>query len=106
MPKQLPGLGHRAIIRYNRLAKEIGALNYQLRAGKASGAVSPFTITTLNHLIRHANALFKSHADLPRFGWIDPAGHFTWSDLALLVARLTAASLEFEERYAHLQGPN
>ena len=99
----LPSLGPRAIDAYNRFAKELAAFNYVLRKAKPAGPVSAGTLLTLNGLINLANRLFRRHADLPRFIQVDTRVPMAQADLAVLVARLTAASLHFEERYAHLK---
>ena len=97
-----PNLGPRAIQRYNRFAKELAAFNYVLRSTKLGGPVSLNTLITLNGLVRLANRLFNRLPDMPRFWAADLRGTMTQADLAVYVARLTAASLHFEQRYAHL----
>lgn len=95
-------LGHRAITAYNRLSRELAALNYVLRVAKPAGIVSEFTLRGLNRAIRTANRLFCREAELPSFAMLDPITPMTVADFTILVARLTAAALAFEERYARL----
>ncbi|SMQ71000.1 hypothetical protein SAMN06295905_1924 [Devosia lucknowensis] len=99
----LPHLGPKAIDAYNRFAKELAAFNYALRFAKPSGPVDSHTLFTLNGLIMVARRLFRRHPDLPRFFPVDTQGPMTQADLVITVARLTAASLHFEDRYAHLK---
>ncbi|WEK05361.1 MAG: hypothetical protein P0Y65_03640 [Candidatus Devosia phytovorans] len=97
----LPNLGPRAITRYNRFSRELAAFNYALRANKP-GPVGTHTLFALNGLFLLANRLFRHHKDLPHFfqlGINEPISH---NDLAIYVARLSAAGLAFEERYANL----
>ncbi|KKB07221.1 hypothetical protein [Devosia chinhatensis] len=103
-PSDLPRLGPRSINAYNRLARELAAFNYVLRHTKASGPVTASTLFTLNGLILSARRLFRRHPDMPVFFPVDIGQPMTLTDLNILVARLNAASLHFEERYAHLQG--
>lgn len=98
----LPTLGPRAIRSYNRLAKDIAAFNYVLRIAKPSGPVGRETIATLNGLALMANRLFRHHSDLPRFAGVALDHTMSQADLAIAVARLNAACVHFEERYAHL----
>jgi hypothetical protein len=86
---------------YNRFAKEIAAINF-IRREKPGGALGSSTLATCNRLIAAANRIFSPEPDLPRFAPIDPGTPMTQADLVLLTARLTAAALEFEARYAHL----
>ncbi|MEO5807315.1 hypothetical protein [Devosia sp.] len=96
-------LSPRTINAYNRFAKEIAAINF-IRREKPSGALGSSTVATCNKLVAAANRLFKPEPDMPRFLRIDPTTPMTQADLRLLTARLTAAALDFEERYAHLSG--
>ena len=100
----LPQLGPRAINAYNRFASDLAAFNYVLRHTKANGPVSDPTLMTLNGLINMARRLFRRHPDLPRFIPFNFSGTMTLTDLNIHVTRLNAASLHFEERYAHLSG--
>ena len=97
-----PNLRPRAIHAYNRFAKELAAFNYTLRYARPTGPVDSQTLFTLNGLILVATRLFRRHPDLPRFFPVDTRGPMTQADLVIYVARLTAASLHFEERYDHL----
>ena len=95
-------LGHRAITAYNRLSRDLAALNYVLRIAKPTGTVGEFTLRNLNQAIRTANRLFCREAELPRFAVLDPIMPLSVADFAILVARLSAAALAFEARYARL----
>lgn len=100
-------LGHRAMTAYNRLSRELAALNYVLRIVKPTGMVGASTLQSLNHALLTADRLFCREAELPRFGRLDPAKPLTMADFTILVTRLTAAALAFEERYAQLRAaPN
>ena len=96
-----PHLSQRAIVAYNRFAKDVAALNY-VRHVKPGGPLGASTVALCNRLAILANRLFGQEPGLPRFFRIDPLTPMTTSDLVLFTARLTAASLAFEERYAHL----
>ena len=96
-----PHLSQRAIVAYNRLSKDVAALNY-VRHVKPGGPIGASTVALCNRLGTLANRLFGQEPGLPRFFRIDPLTPMTTSDLVLFTARLTAASLAFEERYAHL----
>ena len=98
----LPPLGNRSIDSYNRLNRDVAAFNYVLRVAKPAGACNAHTLFTLNGLFNQANRLFRHHADLPHFFHVDLGATMSQADLAVVVARLTAACLAFEERYAHL----
>ena len=97
-----PHLSPRAIAAYNRLAREVAALNYLTRIAKPAGLLGEDGRTSLNRALRIANRLYRRETSLPSFGLIDPQAPLTTADLVLLVARLTTAGLAFEERYAHL----
>ena len=99
----LPHLGPKAINAYNRFARELAAFNFALRHARPSGPVDSQTLFTLNGLLAVARRLFRRHADLPRFFLVDTQGPMTQADLVITVARLTAASLHFEDRYDHLK---
>lgn len=98
----LPHLGTRGIASYNQLNRDLAAFNYVLRVARPSGACNAHTLFTLNGLFIRANRLFRRHADLPHFVPVSLDATMSQADLAILVARLTAACLAFEERYAHL----
>ena len=98
----LPQLGNRGIDSYNRLNRDLAAFNYVLRVTKHPGACNAHTLFTLNGLFNQANRLFRRHTDLPRFVQVDIDATLSQADLAVIVARLTAACLAFEERYAYL----
>ena len=98
----LPQLGNRSIASYNRLNRELAAFNYVLRVARPPGACNAHTLFTLNGLFNRANLLFRRHADLPHFINVSIDATMSQADLAISVARLTAACLAFEERYAHL----
>ena len=102
----LPHLGPRAITAYNRFAKDLAAFNYVLQHSGAKGPVGVTTLMTLNGLIATTRRLFRRHPDLPRLLPVDIDTPMTPTDLAIHVARLNAASLHFEERYAHLTRPS
>ena len=98
----LPQLGNRAIDSYNRLNRDLAAFNYVLRVTRQPGACNAHTLFTLNGLFNQANRLFRRHADLPHFIQVDIDATLSQADLAIAVARLTAACLAFEARYANL----
>jgi hypothetical protein len=98
----LPPLGPRGITRYNQLNRDVAAFNYVLRGSKSAGACNAHTLFTLNGLLRSANLLFRRHRDLPYFFQVDIDVPLSQADLAIIVARLTAACLAFEARYAQL----
>ena len=98
----LPHLSPRAITAYNRLAREMAALNYLTISAKPAGVLGEEGRTCLNRALGLANRLFRREKSLPSLGLIDHQAQLTQADLVLLVARLTTASLAFEERYAHL----
>jgi len=97
----LPHLSPRAIVAYNRLAKDIAALNY-VRHVKPGGPLGSSTVALCNRMVNLANRLFGQEPGMQRFSRIDPVTPMTQSDLVLFTARLTTASVAFEERYAHL----
>ena len=103
MPANKPNLSPRAIAAYNRLSKEVAALNYLTRVAKPAGLVGDEGRLCLSRALRLANRLYRREAAMLSLGAIDPTAPLTNADLVLLVARLTAAGLAFEERYAHLQ---
>ena len=102
MTTTLPKLSPRAIIAYNRLSREVAALNYLTRSPKPVGALGEEGRRALNRALRMANRLFRREKSLPSLALIDPQDPLTQADIVLLVARLTTASQAFEERYAHL----
>ena len=102
MPANKPNLSPRAITAYNRLSKEVAALNYLTRVAKPAGLLGEDGRTALNRALRIANRLYRRETSMPGFGVIDPRAPLTNADLVLLVARLTTAGQAFEERYAHL----
>jgi hypothetical protein len=93
-------LGHRAAHRYNRLAKELAAFNYVLRRTTLKGPVEIQTFYALNGMIQLANRLFRRHPDIQWFMPIDVDGTMTQADLAIIVARLTAACSAFESKFS------
>ncbi|KQX42813.1 hypothetical protein ASD04_02295 [Devosia sp. Root436] len=97
-----PKLSRRAIIAYNRFSKDLAALNYVLRKAKPTGMVGDLTLRQFNAICHAANRLFAREPAMPRFLWIDLERPLTVADFAILVSRLTAASLAFEERYEYL----
>ncbi|KQX40005.1 hypothetical protein ASD04_04985 [Devosia sp. Root436] len=101
----LPNLSPKSIAAYNRFAKELAAFNAMLIKSKKPQPVQDETLMALNGLIIIANRLFRRHADLPRFFGVSVNKPMAHADLAVLVGRLTAASLHFEERYHHLTVP-
>ena len=100
-----PQLSHRAITAYNRLSRDLAALNYVLRVAKPTGMVGDLTLRNFNHILHAANRLFCREAGMPRFVRIDLDRPLTVADFAILVTRLSAAAVTFEERYAHLTVP-
>lgn len=98
----MPHLGRRAIIAYNRLSRDLAALNYVLRIAKPSGMVGDLTLRQFNGICHAANRLFCRELALPRFYMIDLERPLTVADFTILVARLTMAAQAFEERYSHL----
>ncbi|MGV8831922.1 MAG: hypothetical protein ACOH2N_08110 [Devosia sp.] len=98
----LPSLGDRGIASYNRLGQELAAFNHALRVARPNGAFTAVTLFTFNGLVNRANRLFCRHADLPHFYLLSLDATLSHADLAVQLARLTAACLAFEQRYAHL----
>ena len=97
-----PGLGPRAINAYNRLSREVAALNYITRVAKPHGPLGEITLRNLNRALHSANRLFRRLPGGPRFAMFDPRDQISMADFVIIVARLTAAAIAFEERYAHL----
>lgn len=97
-----PHLSQRAITAYNRLGREVAALNYLVRVTRPACVLGEEGRLTLNQTLRLANRLYRREAAMPGFAAIDPTAALTSADLVLLVARLTSAGIAFEERYAHL----
>ncbi|MET3924689.1 hypothetical protein [Devosia sp. 2618] len=97
-----PHLSPRAITAYNRLCRELAALNYLTRIAKPSGTLGLEGRLCLNRVLRIANRLYRREPGLPFIGLVDPEAPLTNADLVLLVARLSTACIAFEERYAHL----
>ena len=97
-----PHLSQRSITAYNRLCREVVALNYLVRIAKPAGTLGEVGRSMLGGALRTANRLYRREAGLPGFGRISPTEVLTVSDVALIVARLTTAGITFEERYAHL----
>ena len=98
-----PKLGHRAIDAYNRLCREVAAYNYVLRETAQKGPVGWETLMALNGMVILANRLFRRHADLPRFLPVNVREPMSQADFAVLITRLTAACIHFEEHYAPAQ---
>ena len=90
-------LNPHAIDAYNRLGKECAAFNYVLRHSKQTGPVTDHTLLALNGMVNLANRLFRRHAELPFFNSVDTSAPMSQADLAIFVARLTAACIRFEE---------
>jgi len=99
-----PKLGQRAIVAYNRLSRDVAALNYVLRIAKPKDTAGERTLRDLNMALRTANRLFAREASQPSFKLLDPIVPLSNADFLILVTRLTAATQAFEERYAHLTG--
>ncbi|MCR6672733.1 hypothetical protein [Devosia ginsengisoli] len=97
-----PRLGPRAINAYNRLSREVAALNYVTRVAKPSGPLSEITLRSLNKALHLANRLYRREPGISRFAMFDPRDSISMADFVIIVARLSAASIAFEERYAHL----
>ena len=100
-----PHLSQRAIVAYNRLSREVAALNYLVRITKPSGTLGETGRICLDRALRIANRLYRREPGMPFFGRIDTRELLTQADLALMVARLSVAGMAFEERYAHLTAP-
>lgn len=98
----LPELSPASIRSYNQLMRDMAAFNYVLRIAKPSGAYTTQTLATLNGLFHRANRLFRRHRDLPYFFSLSIDEPMSHADVAIIVTRLTAACLAFEERYEHL----
>lgn len=98
----LPALSPASINSYNQLTRDLAAFNYVLRVAKPGGACTAQTLATLNGLFGRANRLFRRHRDLPHFFSLGIDQTMSQADIAIIVARLTAACLAFEERYEHL----
>lgn len=97
-----PHLSQRAINAYNRLSREVAALNYVTRVAKPSGPLTEITLRSLNQALHLANRLYRYEPGIPRFPMFDPRNPISMADIVIITARLSAASLAFEERYAHL----
>jgi hypothetical protein len=97
-----PHLGPRAIRAYNRLAQDIATYNYIVRFAKPSGIIGESTRRAMLVSLRSANRLFKREPSRPHFMLFDPVVPMSLFDFALYVARLSAVSMAFEERHAHL----
>ncbi|KKB80130.1 hypothetical protein VW35_06755 [Devosia soli] len=95
-----PILSDRRIVNYNRLQSDVTAMSYVIRFNKPGGALGLSTIRACNRMITLANRLYAREHGLPRFRLLVEDETFTMADLAILVTRLTAAGLTFEERYA------
>jgi hypothetical protein len=100
--QNLPHLGPRAVRAYNRLAQDIATFNYIVRVAKPSGIIGDTTRRSMLASLRAANRLFKREPSRPHFPLFDPIVPMSLFDFALYVARLSAASIAFEERHAHL----
>ena len=101
MPDQTQ-LGPRAIRAYNRLARDIAALNYVVHFAKPAGTIGDTTRRELLAAIHTANRLFKREPARARFMLFDPIKPMSLFDFTLHVAKLTAAANDFEARHAHL----
>ena len=100
-----PHPGRRTIVTYNRLARDLAALNYVLRTAKPPGMVGDLTLRQFNSIRHDANRAFCRELSMPRFHKIDLTRPMTVADFAILVTRLTLAARMFEQRYAHLTVP-
>lgn len=100
-----PTLGRRTIYAYNRLSRDLAALNYVLRKARPTGMVGDLTMRQIKGICHTANRLFAREPSMPRFFIMDVGRPLTVADFAILVSRLTAASFAFEERYQHLIEP-
>lgn len=98
-----PFLSQRRVYAYNRLQSDVMALTYVVRFNKPIGPLGPQTVRACDNIIRRAHRLYIREPGMPNFTRIFPDEPFTMADLAILVSRLTAAGLMFEERYAHYQ---
>jgi hypothetical protein len=99
-----PFLSQRSIVAYNRLQSDVMAMTHVLRFNKPGGTLGVNTIRTCHHMIRAANRLYRREAGIPSFRQVFDDEPMTMADLSILVTRLTAAGLTFEERYAHYTG--
>lgn len=99
--EDLPRLSNRRINAFNRLSSDLAALNYVLRKAKPTGALGPSTIRACNLMISNANRLFRREPDLPYIRLAIEDEPFTLADLAIVINRITSASMRFEARYHH-----
>jgi len=95
-----PILSPRRIVGYNRLSSDMAALTYVLRTAKPGSALGPSTIRACNAMIWAANRLYRREVGLPELRLAREDEPFTLTDLAIVIARLSAAGLTFEARYA------
>ena len=96
-----PFLSQRRIVAYNRLHSDVVAMTYVLRFNKPGGPLGVHTVRACHNVIRAANRLYRREADIPGFRQVFEDEPMTMADLSILLTRLTAAGLTFEERYAH-----
>ncbi|KQN69937.1 hypothetical protein DevBK_02445 [Devosia sp. BK] len=96
-----PYLSQRRICAYNRLQVDVIAMTYIVRFHKPKGPIGEHTREACNSMIQQAFKLFRREAGMPHFRVLIPDEPFTLADLAILVTRLTAAGIMFEDRYAH-----
>jgi hypothetical protein len=79
-----PHLSQRAIVAYNRLSREVAALNYLVRIAKPSGTLGETGRICLDRALRIANRLYRREPGMPFFGRIDTREPLTQADLALM----------------------
>lgn len=106
MSAQPPLLSERRIVNYNRLQSDVMAMVYVLCVQKVSGPLGLQTIRACNRMIDIAKRLYGREHGMPRFRLLIEDEPFTLADLAILIARLTAAGNTFEARYNHYKEEN
>lgn len=105
MSDHYPRLGHRTITAYNRLARDVAALNYLLRVKKPADNLGETGRRLLNDALRRANRIYVREPGVTAFRLFDPINPLTAADITLIVAQLTAAGFAFEARYDRLTRP-
>lgn len=101
MRSDRPFLSQRRVLAYNRLQSDVMAMTYVVRFQKPTGPLGEQTRRACDIMIRRAHGLYIREPGMPSFSRLFPDEPFTMADLAILVSRLAAAGLMFEERYAH-----
>ena len=101
MRSDRPFLSQRRVLAYNRLQSDVMAMTYVVRFQKPTGPLGEQTRRACDGMIWRAHRLYIREPGKPNFTRLLPGDPFTMADLAILVPRLSAAGLMFEERYAH-----